>query len=103
MVYFVRVGVCVLCAWVYLSASVMGDFEPVSLWICPCVCVACMRVHTCSYHKPHLPFRFPVKFGNYDDVWQEAYFPMEEVALPTAQYFPVDIPPVALACVHVCV
>ena len=37
------------------------------------VFILVVTVHWCTavnrYHKPHLPFRFPVSFGDYDNIW----------------------------------
>lgn len=45
-------------------------------------------------HKPHLPFRFPTVF-NGTNVW-EAYGPTGDIAMPTHEVFPTNMPTIAL-------
>eukprot|EP00038_Savillea_parva_P009232 m.182153 g.182153 ORF g.182153 m.182153 type:complete len:528 (+) comp15457_c0_seq1:109-1692(+) len=44
-------------------------------------------------HKPHLPFHFPATFGGVN-IW-EKYGPTGDIALPTHQAAPKDMPPIA--------
>eukprot|EP00750_Incisomonas_marina_P016631 INCI19240.1.p1 GENE.INCI19240.1~~INCI19240.1.p1 ORF type:complete len:864 (+),score=97.74 INCI19240.1:84-2594(+) len=48
-----------------------------------------------GFHKPHAPFRFPVTFPGFDNVW-DAYGPTEDIVLPKFQTVPQDMPPIAM-------
>lgn len=48
-----------------------------------------------GFHKPHAPFRFPVAFPGFDDVW-EAYGPTEDIVLPKFQHVPEGMPAIAM-------